>query len=85
MWCFAVSVGSVNNDSTVSVVSFDIAGTLKQKIGVALPAVSVDDPAAKRKLPFGSQHIRMIGRQFLQTLQSVTTGRAICNYRESNL
>ena len=35
MWCFAVSVGAVLNDSTVSVVSFDIAGTLKQKVGVA--------------------------------------------------
>ena len=38
MWFFAVSVGAVHNDSTVSVVSFDIAGTLKQKVGVALPA-----------------------------------------------
>ena len=33
-----VSVGTVHNDSTVSVVSFDIAGKLKQKVGVALPA-----------------------------------------------
>ena len=38
MWCFAVLVGAVHSDSTVSVVSFDIAGTLKQKVGVALPA-----------------------------------------------
>ena len=38
MWCFTVLVGAVHNDSTVSVVSFDIAGTLKQKVGVALPA-----------------------------------------------
>ena len=37
MWCFAVSVGAVQNDSTVSVVSFDIVGTLKQNVGVALP------------------------------------------------
>ena len=37
MWCFAVSVGAVHNDSTVSVVSFDIAGTLKHKVGVTLP------------------------------------------------
>ena len=39
MWCFAVSVGAVHNDSTISVVSFDIAGTLKQKVGVALPTL----------------------------------------------
>ena len=33
-----VSVGAVHNDSTVSVVGFDITGTLKQKVGAALPA-----------------------------------------------
>ena len=44
MWCFAVSVGAVHNDSTVSVVSFDIAGTLKQKVGVALPASATPPP-----------------------------------------
>ena len=38
MCCFSVSFGAIHNDSTVSVVSFDIAGTLKQKGGVALPA-----------------------------------------------
>ena len=43
MWCFAVSVDAVHSDSTVSVVSFDIAGTLKQNVGVALPA-SADPP-----------------------------------------
>ena len=37
MLCFAGSVGAVHNDSTVSVVSFDIAGTLKQNVGAALP------------------------------------------------
>ena len=37
MWRIAVSVGAVHNDSTVSVVSVDFAGTLKQKIRVALP------------------------------------------------
>ena len=33
MRCFAVSVGAVHVDSTVSVLSFDIAGILKQKSG----------------------------------------------------
>ena len=31
MRCFAVSVSAVHSDSNVSVVSFDIAGTLMQK------------------------------------------------------
>ena len=44
MWCFAVSVDAVNTDSTVSVVIFDIAGTLKQKVGVALPASAAPPP-----------------------------------------
>ena len=44
MWCFAVSVGAVHNDSTVSVVSFNIAGTLKQKVGVALPPSATPPP-----------------------------------------
>ena len=44
MWCFAVSVCAVHSDSTVSVVSFDIAGTLKQKVGVALPASAAPLP-----------------------------------------
>ena len=38
MWCFAFSVSAVHNDSTVCVVSFDIAGTLMQKVGITLPA-----------------------------------------------
>ena len=42
--CFAVSVGAVHNDSTVSVVSFHIAGTLKQKVGAALPASAASPP-----------------------------------------
>ena len=37
MWCYAVLVGAVHNDSTVSVVSFDIAGTLKQKSASTAP------------------------------------------------
>ena len=44
MWCFAVSVGAVHNSSTVSVVSFDIASTLKQKVGVVLPASAAPPP-----------------------------------------
>ena len=44
MWCFVVSFGAVQNDSTVSVISFDIAGTLKQKVGVALPASAAQPP-----------------------------------------
>ena len=44
MWCFTVSVGAVHVDSTVSVVSFGIAGTLKQKVGVALPASTAQPP-----------------------------------------
>ena len=44
MLCFTVSVGAVHNDSTVSVVNFDIAGTLKQKVGVALPASAAPPP-----------------------------------------
>ena len=44
MWRYAVSVGAVHNDSTVSVVSFNIAGTLKQKVGVALPASAAPPP-----------------------------------------
>ena len=44
MWCCAVSVGTVHNDSTVNVVSLAIAGTLKQKVGVALPASAAPPP-----------------------------------------
>ena len=43
MWCFVFSFGAVHNDSTVSVVSFDIAGTLKQKARPALPASAAHD------------------------------------------
>ena len=44
MWWFPLSVGAVHNDSTVSVVSFNIVGTLKQKVGAALPASAVPPP-----------------------------------------
>ena len=46
MGCFAVSVGAVHNDSTVSVVSFNIAGTLKQKVRAALPTSATPPPKA---------------------------------------
>ena len=39
-----VSVGAVHSDSTVSVVSSDIAGTLKQKVVAALPASAAQPP-----------------------------------------
>ena len=44
MLCHVVLVGAVHSDSTVSVVSFDIASTLKQKVGVALPASAAQLP-----------------------------------------
>ena len=46
---FMFSVGEVHSDSTVSVVCLDIAGTLKKKIGVALPASASQPP----KIRFG--------------------------------
>ena len=44
MRCFTVLVGAVHSDSTVSVVSFDIAGILKQKVGAAVPASAAPPP-----------------------------------------
>ena len=44
MWSLVVSFGAVHNDSTVSVVSFNVASTLKQKVGVALPASAAPPP-----------------------------------------
>ena len=44
MWCFTVFDGAVHSDSTVNVVCFDIVGTLKQKVGVALPASAAPPP-----------------------------------------
>ena len=64
MWCFAVSVGAVHNDSTVSVVSFDIAGTMRQKIGVALPALAAP-------LPKGD----LTSRESLEVLAADSIGR----------
>ena len=48
MWCFDVTVGAVQYDSTVCVVSFNIAGPLKSKVGAALPASATPPP--KRQL-----------------------------------
>ena len=64
MWCFAVSVASVHNDSTVSVVSFDIAGTLKQKVGVALPASAAPPPKGD-----------LTSRESLEVLATNSVGR----------
>ena len=44
MRCFAVSFGAVHYDSTVCVVSFDIAGTMNQKVGIALAASTFPPP-----------------------------------------
>ena len=41
MWCIVVSDGAVHSDSTVS---FDVTGTLKQKVGVALPTSATPLP-----------------------------------------
>ena len=59
-----VSVGAVHNDSTVSVVSFGIAGTLKQKVGVALPTSAAP-------LPKGD----LTSRERLEVLAADSVGR----------
>ena len=64
MWCFAVSVGAVHNDSTVSVFSFDIAGTLKQKVDVALPASAAPPPKSD-----------LMSRESLEVLAADSVGR----------
>ena len=64
MWCLAVSVGAVHSDSTVCVVSFDIAGTLKQNVGEALPAST--DPPPKSGLT---------SRESLEVLAADSVGR----------
>ena len=64
MWCFAVSVAAVHNDSTVSVVSFDIVGTLNQKAGVALPT-------SVAPLPKGD----LTSRESLEVLAADSVGR----------
>ena len=64
MWCFVVSVGAVHNDSTVSVVKFDIAGTLKQKVGVALP-----------NRPLGHQKCDLTSRESSEVLAADSVGR----------
>ena len=47
MWCFVVPVIAVNGDSTVSLVSFDIVGKLKQNVGVALSALAASPPKSR--------------------------------------
>ena len=64
MWCFAVSVSAVHNDSTVSVISFDITSTLKQKVGVALPASAALPPKGD-----------LTSRESLEVLAADSVGR----------
>ena len=64
MRCIEVSVGAVHNGSTLSVVSFDIAGTLKQKVGVALPTSAAP-------LPKGI----LTSRESLEVLAANSVGR----------
>ena len=61
---FVVSVGAVHNDSTVSVISFDISGTPKHIVGVALPT-SAD------QLPNGD----LTSRESLEVLAADSVGR----------
>ena len=51
-------------DSTVSVVSFDIAGTLKQKVGVAFPASAAPSPKGD-----------LTSRESLEVLAADSVGR----------
>ena len=44
---FAVKIGAVHSDSTVSVVSLDVAGTLKLIVGIALPASASPPPKVR--------------------------------------
>ena len=52
------------NDSTVSVASFDIAGTLKQKVGVELPASAAPPPKED-----------LTSREILEDLAANSVGR----------
>ena len=80
MWCFAVSVDAVYNDSTVSVVCFDISGTLKQKVGVALPASAALPPKSRfnewRKFRTLSSYSvgRLSGRKEATSTQIISGG-----------
>ena len=64
MWCFAVSVDAVHIHSTVSVVSIDIDGTLKQNVGVALPASAAPPPKCD-----------LTSRESLEVLAAESVGR----------
>ena len=64
MLCFAVSFGAVHGDSTVSVVSFDIACTLKQKVGVHC-----------RNRPLSHQKGDLINRESSEFLAADSVGR----------
>ena len=56
MRCFAASVDALHGDSTDSEVSFDVAGTLKQKVGAALPTSAAPPPKRRfdEERKFGS-------------------------------
>ena len=73
MWCFPVSVGAVHSDCTVSVVNFDIAGTLKQNVGVTFPAYA----APPLKGDWESMEIlavdRSSGREEITSIQILDT------------
>ena len=64
MWCFAVSVGAVHSNSTVSVVRFDIADTLRQKIGAVVPASAAPPPKSD-----------LLSRESLEVLSADSVGR----------
>ena len=64
MWRFVVSVGAVHNDSTVSMVSFDIVSTLKQNVGAALQALSAPPPKGD-----------LMSRESLEVLAADSVGR----------
>ena len=61
---FRSFVSAVHSDSTVSVVSFDITGTLKQEVGVALPATGAPPPRC-----------HLTSRESLEALAADSVGR----------
>ena len=71
MECFTASAGAVHENSTVSVVSFDIAGTLKQK---------AEQQCRHRPL----RHLKcdMTSRESLEVLAADSVGR-LSGYEEA--
>ena len=64
MLCFAVSVSAVHSDFTVNVANFDIADTVKQKVGVALSASAAPPPKGE-----------LTSRESLEVLATYSVGR----------